>query len=282
MKQFMGFVMIALLLTACTESRSTTADIEGDKQLEQEDIIHPAFSLTIAELYDRIGSVPPDIRNRILTRPQYFLELIRQMLTLPKDYFLLVDKGHGLSADYIPEDLVPLSEYDIAVNRGDLTLRRAVMPDVLAMNEAARSEGIRLLFSSAYRSYEYQKQVYERHVSRMGKEEADRVSAQPGESQHQLGTTIDFGSITPAFADTDAGEWLKKHAWEFGFSLSYPEGMESLTGYQHEIWHYRYITRTGTRLEQHFFSGIQHHLLTFLHRNRDFFVERRTGISDSL
>ena len=146
------------------------------------------------------------------------------------------------------------------------------MPDVLAMTEAARIDGIELVYSSTYRSYEYQKTVYDRHVRTYGREQADRESARPGMSQHQLGTTIDFGSITDAFGDTAAGKWLVSNARRFGFSLSYPEGGEELTGYRHEIWHYRYLSRVGTLMEREFFASIQQHMLEFFHEYRAFFV----------
>lgn len=132
------------------------------------------------------------------------------------------------------------------------------------MATAAEIDGITLVFSSAYRSYDYQKAVYERNVRQLGQEQADRESARPGTSQHQLGTTVDFGSITDAFAETPAGKWLLENAWRYGFSLSYPDGYESLTGYRHEIWHYRYISRAAARLERDYFGSIQHYLLVFL------------------
>ena len=156
-----------------------------------------------------------------------------------------------------------------------MLLRRVIMPDVLAMNEAAAFEEIDLLFSSAFRSYDYQREVYERNVKQLGKEQADRESAQPGKSQHQLGTTIDFGSITDEYAITAPGIWLKNNAWQFGFSLSYPEGYEWLTGYRYEGWHYRYITRAGTELEGSFFNSVQQYFLTFLHENRNFLLSKR-------
>jgi D-alanyl-D-alanine carboxypeptidase len=112
--------------------------------------------------------------------------------------------------------------------------------------------------------------LYENYVSKYGQEETDRFSAGPGTSQHQLGTSIDFGSITPEFGDTEAGRWLYEHAWEYGFSLSYPEGYEDVTGYMFEIWHYRYITPTGTRLEREFFGGIQQYMTEFLQENGKF------------
>jgi len=225
---------------------------------------HPDFTITLEELSEITADLPESIQQDILDRPQYFLQLILQVLSLPEDTLLLVDKGHSLPSDYIPDDLVPLSSYTLSLNRNDLSLRARIMPDVLAMNEAARQDGISLVFSSCYRSYEYQQGLYERNVRELGKEQADRESAKPGTSQHQLGTTVDFGSITDAFGSTPAGKWLYKHAWEYGFSLSYPEGYEDITGYRHEIWHYRHITRLGTRIEQEFFQGIQQYFLEFL------------------
>lgn len=268
MKYIAATLFLSAVLIGC-------ADTEEKSEESPTVSLHPEFAITVTELSQQIGTLPDAVQNRILNRPQYFLELIDQVLSLPNDYFIRVDKQHGLSPDYEPSDLVDLSNYNLKCNRTDLRLRRAIMPDVLAMTEAARIDGVELVFSSAYRSYEYQETVFTRHVRELGEAQAKRESAEPGKSQHQLGTTIDFGSITPAFADTAAGKWLVKNGWKFGFSLSYPEGMEKLTGYMHEIWHYRYITRTGTALEHHFFNGIQHYLLAFLHEKSSFFMERR-------
>jgi D-alanyl-D-alanine carboxypeptidase len=214
------------------------------------------------------------MRAAIEQRPEYFLELIRRALELPEEYLRLVDKEHPLPEGYAPDDLAALTDYPLTLNRRDLRLRRACMPDLLAMVEAARADGVELVLSSAFRSYEYQKGLYERYVRNHGREEADRFSARPGTSQHQLGLTIDFGSITKEIIHTDQGQWLAEHAWEYGFSLSYPEGKEELTGYIYEPWHFRYITRTGTRLEHEFFRGLQQHLTEYLYRNRSLFRDR--------
>ena len=149
------------------------------------------------------------------------------------------------------------------------------MPDLLQMVSAARADGVTLLFSSSYRSYEYQEAVYEREVKTYGQQAADRESARPGTSQHQLGTAIDFGSITDAFAGTRAGRWLAAHAREFGFSLSFPKGYEEVTGYRYESWHYRYITRPAAKLQKEYFDDIQQYLLEFLHDNRALLEARR-------
>ncbi|TFG58773.1 MAG: D-alanyl-D-alanine carboxypeptidase family protein [Spirochaetales bacterium] len=227
--------------------------------------IHPDFSFTAGELSPLLAALPEDIQARVKTRPQYFLELVKDVLEAPPVCTLLVDKTHALPETYAPAETVRLKDYGLSAARADLAVSRVIMPGVLAMNEAALMDGVTLVFSSAYRSYAVQKDVFAYNVRELGEEQAKRESAEPGKSQHQLGTTIDFGSITDDFAFTTAGRWLKEHAWEYGFSLSYPDGYEELTGYRHESWHYRYLGRPATLLEREFFGGIQQYMLTFLH-----------------
>ena len=249
-----------------------------------EEPVHPAFDITQEELEGQIRRAAAELRPpfgvayapAILARPEYFLELMKQSFAEPPVFFRLVDKEHALPADYVPEDLVDLNRYRdrLVLNRGDLSLRAVILPDLFAMVEAARLDGITLDLSSTYRSYDYQAGLFQRHVDNLGLDEAERVSARPGTSQHQLGTTVDFGSITPAFADTPAGRWVAENAGEFGFSLSYPDGYEALTGYSYEPWHFRYISRVGTEIEAQFFGGLQQHFLEFYGHSADWFQDR--------
>lgn len=278
MRLLAGFVTIVVLLTInCSAASGKISEAGNDKkeaEVEPEPVYpHPEFNISLAELEKEIQSEPAAIREHIMARPQYFLELAAQFQQLPEWARVLVDREHPLPQGYAPDDLVMLNTYPLTLNRSNLQLSRRCMPAVLAMTEAARIEGIELVYSSTFRPFEYQKRLYEGYVASYGQEEADRFSAKPGTSQHQLGTTIDFGSITPEFGDTPAGRWLYEHAWEYGFSLSYPEGKEDLTGYMFEIWHYRYITPTGTRLEREFFNGLQQHMLEFFSRHRSFLQE---------
>ena len=47
--------------------------------------------------------------------------------------------------------------------------------------------------------------------------------------------------MTQDFGDTPEGQWLDKHASNFGFVLSFPKGLESRTGYLYEPWHIRWV-----------------------------------------
>jgi len=160
------------------------------------------------------------------------------------------------------------------VTRKDLSLRKSIMPAVLSLVKAAAAAGAPLTFGSSYRSYAYQVTVYQNEVKLYGKAQADRESAQPGTSQHQLGTAMDFSPIADSFEGTPQARWLKAHAWEYGFSLSFPAGYEEVTGYRHESWHYRYITPSGALLQRQFFGDVQQYLMEFLHENRALLEQR--------
>lgn len=180
---------------------------------------------------------------------------------------LLVDKKHPIfPLEYTPDDLVKLTGNGaFHISRANMMLRDPAKTALEEMAQLAQNEGITLTVSSAYRSYDYQTEVYNRNVRQNGQATADRESARPGYSQHQLGMVIDFGSITDDFAGTPAGKWLTGHAAEFGWSLSFPQGYESITGYRWECWHYRYVGKPIVRFASKWFDGIQQYALQFLH-----------------
>ncbi len=180
--------------------------------------------------------------------------------------YVLVDKKHSLSADYVPADLVELDDVakDYLLNKSGMKLRAEAEKALAAMAAAARADGVTLIAASTYRSYKYQEDLYERNVRELGREAADRESARAGTSQHQLGTALDFYPISDKFAETKACQWLIVNASRFGWSLSYPNGYEALTGYRWESWHYRYIGKAVALFIEEYFGGIQQYGLAFL------------------
>jgi D-alanyl-D-alanine carboxypeptidase len=194
-----------------------------------------------------------------------FLQDLSVILQEDPYFWVLVDKEHSLPQDYEPDDLIELVNSTYLVNRNGLFLRKPAVESLEEMSAAAKKEGITLVASSAYRSYSYQVQVYERNVVQMGKEAADRESARAGHSQHQLGLVIDFGSITDAFAKTPQGVWISANASRFGWSISFPNGYEEITGYRWESWHYRYVGKELMEFIDTYFEGIQQYALRFIH-----------------
>jgi D-alanyl-D-alanine carboxypeptidase len=213
------------------------------------------------------AELPPELALKLeaaaAESPAFILDLLS---CLEGDPYVrrLVDKRHALPESYEPEDLVELVPGSYELSRRGLLLRRPAAEALEAMAAAARAGGVVLVASSAYRSYAYQVEVYGRIVRELGQEEADRESARPGHSQHQTGLALDFGSIDDSFAETRAGRWVLEHAGRFGWSLSFPQGYEEITGYRWESWHYRYVGRDLAAFIDTWFGGIQQYALQFI------------------
>ena len=216
----------------------------------------------------RMAELPEDLYVSLLEISAWnpaFVNDLHAVLAGPRYLRALVDPWHPLPAGYSPPDLVGLADGSYRVSRAGLMLRYSAAMSLEDMARAARADGITLVASSAYRSYDHQTQVHNRLVQQMGRAAAERVSARPGHSQHQTGLALDFGDITNAFAQTPAGLWMAANAYRFGWSLSYPDGYEHITGYSWESWHFRYLGRELTAFKYNYFGGIQQFALRFLH-----------------
>ena len=111
----------------------------------------------------------------------------------------------------------------------------------------AAKDNINIFLSSGFRSYDYQKQIYNNYCSIYGSDTADTFSARPGNSEHQTGLAIDVNIIDDSFTGTPEAIWIENHCWEYGFILRYPQGKQSITGYKYEPWHIRYV---GTEMSK--------------------------------
>ena len=248
---------------------SSSADSAGDGRTaaagtEEGDL---PFSARVQQVLSR-ALLPGDLARRVLSAavegPEFLLDLL---VCLEDDPSLrrLVDKSHPLPDGYEPEDLVELAGGSYNINRRGLMLRAPAAASLERMAAAALAEGVVLLAASAYRSYDYQVEVYARNVASEGQEEADRVSARPGYSQHQTGLALDFGPIDNSFAETPGGRWTRSNAARFGWSLSFPDGYEEVTGYAWESWHYSYVGPELAAFINTYFDGIQQYALRFIH-----------------
>jgi zinc D-Ala-D-Ala carboxypeptidase len=160
---------------------------------------------------------------------------------------ILVNKQHPLDKEDTPDDLTAMKYFVANRSAEGRFMRAAAAAAFTQLVEAADQDGIELRMTTAYRSYEFQKRLYDNYVNQYGEEEANRFSAKPGQSEHQTGLSVDVSSssvdyeLTEAFGDTAEGKWMATHAHEFGFILRYPEGKEDVTGYLYEPWHLRYV-----------------------------------------
>lgn len=152
---------------------------------------------------------------------------------------MLVNKYHEM-ADYEPEDLTDLPAGYASWG----ALRKEACEAYIAMADAAEADGCPIFCNSPYRSYKMQQGIYNDYVNRHSLELADTYSARPGFSEHQTGLCVDItadGVEYTEFDQSDAFRWMQAHAHEYGYILRYGEGMEYITGYIYEPWHYRYV-----------------------------------------
>ncbi len=111
-----------------------------------------------------------------------------------------------------------------------------------AMKQAAAAQGVDLVLLSAFRSVGRQEEILSAKLAGgLPIEEALRLVAPPGYSEHHSGravdiATVDHPDLEEDFETTPAFAWLRAHAAAHGFRLSYPRG--NADGYAYEPWHW--------------------------------------------
>ncbi len=165
----------------------------------------------------------------------------------PEDWrLLLVNAQHPLP-----------QEFEITLTRlknGHAVDSRAY-PDLQAMMDACRADGLSPLICSSYREQAYQRTLYENKAAEFSAEgmsdaaacaAAAQIVAPPGTSEHQTGLAVDivdldYQLLDEAQEDTPVQQWLMENSWRYGFILRYPSAHSGCTGICYEPWHYRYV-----------------------------------------
>lgn len=171
---------------------------------------------------------------------------------------LLVNRQHPVASDFVPADLVNLSEYcDSSLVKikydGTQGVREAA-DALLRMLEAAKADGItNWQVSAAYRSYADQQRIFDNKVKSFQNNNPDWslsrcrsaasvTVADPGASEHHTGLAFDMTvPNTSMFLGTKQCTWLHQHCWEYGFILRYTDEKQQITGFAGEAWHIRYV-----------------------------------------
>lgn len=156
---------------------------------------------------------------------------------------MLVNRDHPIVEDYVVGELVEL--------RGGQSVDRRIYPNLQAMFDAARSDGLELIVGSGFRTREKQQSLMDQKIADYraegyGDDEAVALAeawvALPGTSEHEIGICADINAEGSSTSE-EVYAWLAENAWQYGFILRYPEDKTDITGVIYEPWHYRYVGR---------------------------------------
>ncbi len=175
-------------------------------------------------------------------------------LSLAPDYLQSLAAIHtalGIPADYAARTQLPPCEEArelVSIGADVLGREQKLAPHAAeawrAMQAAALEDGIQLLVVSGFRSVDYQRALIQRKLDRgMSIAAALKINAAPGHSEHHTGRALDITApdcpaLEQGFETTTAFAWLKAHAGEHGFRLSYPR--DNPHGISYEPWHWAF------------------------------------------
>lgn len=216
---------VLLLLVGCSEER-VMKEAEINKQIVEEKIEEK------------------DGESEILKKKILKDEVLKEEDNL----LLLVNKKKKISEQFVPENLKKpevLFLNEEPIEKTKVTSETAKVIEI--MFSEGKKENIALIAVSGYRSFERQEEIFNMNKELYGEEIANQTSARPGESEHQTGLAIDITSksvnyqLIETFGETKEGKWVNENAHKYGFIIRYPKGKETITGYNYEPWHLRYV-----------------------------------------
>jgi D-alanyl-D-alanine carboxypeptidase len=202
---------------------------------------------------DQVADLPESIQNianQVQPKPVTIFDPPKYSIDEADSIWVVVNKRREISPlKYQPSSLAfPAFAKPKVQNPFGLQMREeaAVATVELAAAMAEAGKGT-LILNSGFRTHKNQQGLYNRTRETRGLAVAEKLSARPGHSEHQLGLAADFSVrgqgcvIMVCFGKTEAGIWLAENAHEFGFVLRYPKGYKPITGFQYEPWHFRYV-----------------------------------------
>lgn len=166
-------------------------------------------------------------------------------------YMILVNRDHRVDSDYEPTDLVSF--------RGGYELNRTCSEALGRLIDAGEKAGYSYTLYSGYRTYSSQYNKYYNKIAYWqdqgySEEKAIELTneyyAPPGASEHHTGLAADvcipsivnkYACLHENYDQTEEFKWFSENAHKYGFILRYSKGNESITGYNYEPWHYRYV-----------------------------------------
>ncbi|MGE4283273.1 MAG: D-alanyl-D-alanine carboxypeptidase family protein [Clostridia bacterium] len=232
---------------------------------------------------DSDTSLHTGVQNQMQTPVDAILELVNSIISSEEDItrntpqlvkmngqidfttgtLILVNKWTSLPQNFTPEGLTKITgkskEVKLECSYSGLTAKQEVIHGLTDMLKALK-ENVhnRVIITSGYRSYDYQKLLYNQKVNSLtgklgrqaAQQQASEIVAPPGTSEHQTGLAVDITTpellktsdpLVSEFGETVQGQWIYENSWKYGFIIRYQPDKKDITGIIYEPWHLRYV-----------------------------------------
>ena len=132
----------------------------------------------------------------------------------------------------------------------DIKVEEETYNNFLLLKDYLKELNIYIDIDDSYRSIERQEELYNYYLKENGQDYCDKYVAVPSFSEHHTGLAIDIMlKINNEFLREDMDQFkyintfeeIHKYLHKYGFILRYPKDKESITGYNYEPWHIRYV-----------------------------------------
>lgn len=152
-----------------------------------------------------------------------------------------INQSSPVTADYAPT----LAKIE------NIQVDARIVDALRQLTSAAKDDGLVLIFSEGYVSYEEQAKRFEQRVEEMqdeesltvvmAKTEARAKTPQAGESDFQTGMCLRLAADKETFAQSKTYSWLNTNMRKYGFVFRYPEDKEDYTGVDPDPTVLRYV-----------------------------------------
>lgn len=170
--------------------------------------------------------------------------------------FVLVNYNHSYAhTNTVQQQVRPVEKTkQLLLAKSDAALLPEVNSALQSFAEGfyEATDGDRLLVTSAFRTEQYQRELYDDYVKQHGEEMARIYVADPGASEHHTGLAVDLSTMSKdglriPLIEHEKFDWVTSHCADYGFILRYPVGSEQTTRVAYEPWHFRYLGSAHAR-----------------------------------
>jgi tRNA pseudouridine55 synthase len=169
-------------------------------------------------------------------------------------YTILVNKDNKIKDNYYKH--INLITTKNSLNE-EVKVEDETYKNYLLLKDYLKELNIEIDINDSYRSIETQDELYKYYLENKGQEYCDKYVAVPTFSEHHTGLAIDLMlKINDEYIDEDmkllkreeSFKEIHKVLHKYGFILRYPKDKETVTGYNYEPWHIRYVGKFPAKI----------------------------------